>query len=239
MITLLRRFRQKLIGSGTLTKYLIYAIGEILLVVIGILIALQVNNWNEGRKDRIMERRFLSEMMLDLQSDSLTLAEFKEDSDEQVRTKEQLRKYYQGTPFQVDSLIIFFEDQWKQRYNFNPITTTLDEMKSTGKLSVIRNEELRRNILETYNYYVVFQSRAQSIYSEQQEKSTELYYAEIPGLYSLEGDSAYDIEAVLSQYEVQNRLGGNFVNGMNSRLQMIIAVNSRLIEQIRAELQMD
>ena len=49
MFTIFRRIRQKLLGSGSLTKYLLYAIGEILLVVIGILIALQVNNWNEQR----------------------------------------------------------------------------------------------------------------------------------------------------------------------------------------------
>lgn len=237
MITLFRRVREQLIGEGKVRRYLLYAIGEILLVVIGILIALQINNWNEQRKERIMEHRYLSEMLLDLQSDSLTLAEFKENSDEQVRAKDQLRKYYRGTPFEMDSLIIFFEDQWKPRYIFNPITTTLDEMKSTGKLSVIRNETLRRNILETYKYYEVFQSRAQSIYSEQQLKSGELFYAEIPGLYSLEGDAAYDIEEVLRKYEVQNRLGGNYVNGMNGQLQRIIDVNSRQLIELRAELQ--
>ena len=49
MITLFHRIRQRFIESGSVTKYLLYAIGEILLVVIGILIALQVNNWNEER----------------------------------------------------------------------------------------------------------------------------------------------------------------------------------------------
>ena len=49
MITLFRRIRQKLIDSGSASKYVLYALGEILLVVIGILIALQVNNWNEKR----------------------------------------------------------------------------------------------------------------------------------------------------------------------------------------------
>ena len=52
MIKFFRRIRQKLIHEGNLRRYLIYAIGEILLVVIGILIALQINNWNENLKDR-------------------------------------------------------------------------------------------------------------------------------------------------------------------------------------------
>lgn len=50
MLKLFRRIRRKLIDDGNLKRYLIYAFGEILLVVVGILIALQVNNWNEERK---------------------------------------------------------------------------------------------------------------------------------------------------------------------------------------------
>lgn len=60
MLKFFRRIRQKLIDSGSVTKYLLYAIGEILLVVIGILIALQVNNWNEGRKALNQEQQVLS-----------------------------------------------------------------------------------------------------------------------------------------------------------------------------------
>ena len=50
MIKFFRTIRQKLLSEGNTGKYLKYAIGEILLVVIGILIALQVNTWNEKRK---------------------------------------------------------------------------------------------------------------------------------------------------------------------------------------------
>jgi hypothetical protein len=53
-------------------KYFKYAIGEIVLVVIGILIALQINNWNEKRKDRIIEEQILDEMLISLKSDNRT-----------------------------------------------------------------------------------------------------------------------------------------------------------------------
>jgi hypothetical protein len=62
MFTFLRKIRRSLIESGAAQKYLLYAIGEIALVVIGILIALQINNWNEWRKDRIMERALLIQL---------------------------------------------------------------------------------------------------------------------------------------------------------------------------------
>lgn len=50
MISLFRKIRQKLLSQNRVTRYLAYAIGEIFLVVVGILVALQVNNWNEERK---------------------------------------------------------------------------------------------------------------------------------------------------------------------------------------------
>ena len=52
MIKFFRKIRQKLLTENKLSKYLIYAIGEIILVVIGILIALSINNWNEDRNNR-------------------------------------------------------------------------------------------------------------------------------------------------------------------------------------------
>ena len=67
MLTFLRRIRKSLIESGSARKYMLYAIGEIALVVIGILIALQINNWKEWRKDRLEEIVVLSDLEQNLQ----------------------------------------------------------------------------------------------------------------------------------------------------------------------------
>ena len=67
MLTFLRKIRKSLIESGSARKYILYAIGEILLVMIGILLALQVNNWNEWRKDRIVEQELLHEVRNNIQ----------------------------------------------------------------------------------------------------------------------------------------------------------------------------
>ena len=69
MIRFFRQIRFKLMTSGNTSKYLKYAIGEIILVVIGILIALQINNWNENRKDNIAIRKVLKEINEDLLED--------------------------------------------------------------------------------------------------------------------------------------------------------------------------
>jgi len=60
MIKILRKIRQNLLSEGKNRKYFKYAIGEIVLVVIGILIALQINNWNENRKNPEKENKYLS-----------------------------------------------------------------------------------------------------------------------------------------------------------------------------------
>tara|TARA_B100000497_G_C7695677_1_gene424750 strand:- start:231 stop:434 length:204 start_codon:yes stop_codon:yes gene_type:complete len=66
MLTFLRKIRKSLIESGSSRKYLLYAVGEIALVVIGILIALQINNWNEFRKDRKVENDILREIITNI-----------------------------------------------------------------------------------------------------------------------------------------------------------------------------
>ncbi|MBB4077993.1 hypothetical protein GGR28_000594 [Lewinella aquimaris] len=62
MLKFFRRIRRKLINDGNLKRYAIYAVGEIILVVIGILIALQINNWNENQKTKAVESKILLEI---------------------------------------------------------------------------------------------------------------------------------------------------------------------------------
>jgi hypothetical protein len=69
MLRFFRQIRQRLITGNKFSKYLLYAIGEILLVVIGILIALQVNNWNEEVKAKALQINILNEISKNLQSD--------------------------------------------------------------------------------------------------------------------------------------------------------------------------
>ena len=69
MIKFFRKIRQKLLTENKFSKYLLYAIGEIVLVVIGILIALQINNWNENISNQLRFENILSELRDDLKTD--------------------------------------------------------------------------------------------------------------------------------------------------------------------------
>jgi hypothetical protein len=74
MISLFRKLRKTLLQQNKLSKYLLYALGEIALVMIGILLALQVNNWNEEKKRRTFETDILSLLDVNLASDSLLIS---------------------------------------------------------------------------------------------------------------------------------------------------------------------
>jgi hypothetical protein len=69
MISLFRKIRKKLLSQNRVTRYFAYALGEIFLVTIGILIALQINTWNENRKYRNQEADFYSDVLSDLDKD--------------------------------------------------------------------------------------------------------------------------------------------------------------------------
>lgn len=69
MLKFFKRIRKRQIHQGRLKNYLLYAIGEIILVVIGILLALQINNWNTERVEQDQMQEFASAMIQDLRAD--------------------------------------------------------------------------------------------------------------------------------------------------------------------------
>ena len=78
MIKFFRKIRQKTLIENKFSKYLLYAIGEIILVVIGILIALQINNSNETRKARAVEINYLENLKADLLIESKNIGGYSE-----------------------------------------------------------------------------------------------------------------------------------------------------------------
>ena len=224
MIKFFRRIRKSLIEQNQMGKYFRYAIGEIALVMIGILLALQVNNWNEGRKQLKLEKRYLSELVLDLQSDSLKIAYLKNRSNHQLKAKQKLTEYFnKNKVYPTDSLLEFFQLQWQSIFSFDPITTTLDEMKSTGNIGVIQNLDLRRKILKVYNDYKLFNSYDEKTYNKQQEETWKLIFSKVPNLYSANTfeNNSMDIVKTLDNFEIRNRLLGNYAKGLNVGLHQL------------------
>ena len=144
MIKFFRKIRQNLLAEGKTGKYLKYAIGEIVLVVIGILIALQINNWNEESKNRKQESQILlqlkSEFEQNLAELELKISMRKEMLDATTR----ILAYYDNpkTWTLADSVASDFRKTFYTP-TFNPVTGVTDELLSSGKLYIIENERLK------------------------------------------------------------------------------------------------
>ena len=99
MFTHLRKIRHCLIRSGSMQKYFFYALGEILLVMAGILLALQVNNWNEDRKTKLLEKSTLLELKKSLQVDQERLSFTVSLFDEMLRLSNGVEENYHKNGF--------------------------------------------------------------------------------------------------------------------------------------------
>jgi hypothetical protein len=136
------------VRAGKFSKYLIYAIGEILLVVIGILIALQVNNWNENRKKKTVELEILETIKIDLDR---TLYDIQNDYEYHLRFQNggnKFQRFLLGEHFPEDSIVLYFRllsgDQ-----HFFPDSSGYETLKSSG-MNTISNDSLRLRITEAY-----------------------------------------------------------------------------------------
>ena len=150
MIKFFRHIRKTLISENNMGKYFKYAIGEILLVVIGILIALQINNWNENRKERSNELKILNTLNAEFTRNGNTLdsllLELKviEQSLSFVLQKIEPNPKINFTAVELDSILYnsFDNPVWKRS------EYTLRNLESSGKLSALSNEDLRNKLYE-------------------------------------------------------------------------------------------
>jgi len=151
-----RRIRQKLVDESNIRKYLLYFVGEILIVMIGILLALKVNDWNENRKNVFQEQQYLERLFSELRMDSL---KFSQEIDKYERNNlviSNFTKLLNDRP-PADSILIhaandYCEFGWYTPY-FPSSTSTFQDLSSTGKLNVIQNKELRELLVGLYASY--------------------------------------------------------------------------------------
>jgi predicted CopG family antitoxin len=153
MIKFFRKIRQKLITESKFSKYLIYAIGEIVLVVIGILIALQINNSNEIRKSRNKEVSYLINIKDDLNTNSEKISSLIERRNKRTEVAHKLIGHIEGEPvldwheFNLEIIKIY---TWERFYQHN---YTFEELISSGNLSFIRNDSIKTLLFDLESTY--------------------------------------------------------------------------------------
>lgn len=156
MLKLFRTIRQKLIVEGKNANYLKYAIGEVILVVIGILIALQINNWNEKRKEKLQLKIALQSVYNDLVTDSLLINDELPNVYDKFTLNSKLLKKSYATTTNLDTLIKIMKYEFPIRWYSSPAynRNTFSNLKSTGAFDLLPTD-IKKSLSE---YYTIMES---------------------------------------------------------------------------------
>ncbi len=180
MIKFFRHIRKSLLSEGKTAKYFKYAIGEIILVVIGILIALQINNWNEEKKGRTELNQYLSSLKENIKNDVIILDSLIQRRELTVKycKKEQLNflnKTFNlnDTQYALNAYVDFY---------FKPNTSAYDALKNSTYLGKINGTDLNNLVIDYY---------AKTYQIAETEKSFNKF------LESLEAQQAYNYDTTL------------------------------------------
>lgn len=139
--------------DNRLTKYLLYAVGEIVLVVIGILIALQINNANELRKQREKEVHYLTNIQNDLRLNIEEIDRYIEIRSQRISAAQSIIEHFEGKPltdldkFNKETIDIY---TWKKFFQSD---NTFQELRNSGNLGLIGNEAIKDGLLDLDNLY--------------------------------------------------------------------------------------
>lgn len=157
MIRFFRKIRQKVFSHNDFRKYLFYAIGEIILVVIGILIALQVNNWNLDRINKNRVKQYGKALVQDLTNDveMINVSQFQ--AIKSYNNIDSLRSYILSvSPSDLSNtdLFVLTHDIMYRPYKWN--RSTFQEMKNSEILHYFENDSLKKKLIayESFSYHL-------------------------------------------------------------------------------------
>ncbi|MDO1500168.1 DUF6090 family protein [Winogradskyella maritima] len=157
MIKFFRKIRQNLLSQGKTGKYLKYAFGEILLVVIGILIALQVSNWNKKRIDSDSEKEALYDLNTEIKSNIKALEIIIAEHEKSLVAGKEIKSMITDTNKlnsisndSLQSILIVMN----YNYTYDPKLGILNSVINSGRINLIQNKEIRY-MLSSINEFII------------------------------------------------------------------------------------
>jgi hypothetical protein len=151
MLLLFRKIRSDLMEKNKTINYLKYAIGEIVLVVIGILIALQINNWNEDRKDQLRLKNHYLELLNELNNDKESLKDIVNWVREFNNRAFEISEFINSSQTKIDTAKIIAGLLNVEAYGFFSVSkSAYTTLLSSGDIQLIENTELK-NTLSIYH----------------------------------------------------------------------------------------
>jgi hypothetical protein len=150
MFRFFRQIRLSLLTDNRRSRYLLYALGEIFLVVIGILLALQIDTWNTERMDRLKEREYLRNLIEDLDTQQVQVnAQIEHETLMRAQCQKAL-KHLSAENIDIDSVNRYLASVTRRTFVVND--PTFQDLKSSGNILIIRDNTLRKTLLSFYQY---------------------------------------------------------------------------------------
>lgn len=164
MIKFFRKIRHNLLTENKFSKYLLYAIGEIVLVMIGILLALQVSNWNQDRKDLISERKILDNIHKDFKKNKKNFDSMKVINYRSLSAMDTMVALF---PLNRDSLKInmyFNYNKQIEGITYNAYSSTVESVINSNSIQLIQDEELQQYLVSWKDVLLDFQEEETTYY---------------------------------------------------------------------------
>lgn len=130
-----------------------YAFGEIAIVIIGITIAFMLNSWAAKHQDRTLAKQYLENLKVDLESDAQSLERNIAKIQQSLGINQKITTALRQNTAARDSLAMLYFGELNKDYLFFPITSTFEALKYSGDLKLIRNFQLRTDIVKHYSLY--------------------------------------------------------------------------------------
>ncbi|HQQ99053.1 MAG TPA: DUF6090 family protein [Cyclobacteriaceae bacterium] len=170
-MSILRRISERL-RSITITNYLGYALGEVILVVIGILLALQINNWNEARKDKALEEVYYCKLLEDLNLDVALMNDLIKDNQLRIASANEMLVLIQTPHPDVRALMNAMRGSTSRTtYTFRASKAAFEDIQSSGHLSLL-DAEIKDHLIRYYASMAGFEN----VVNVNSDASVNLYY---------------------------------------------------------------
>jgi hypothetical protein len=152
MLPFLRKIRHQLVQENRFSRYILYALGEIFLVVIGILIALQINNWNEEKKIRSYELKMLKELSNVIQKDESYFQSMVDRLHQKGEAVDKLLEFRETNQANLDSIGKYFQvTRYETLFQYN--SGPYGSIKSSG-IEKISNDLIRTKMVDMYEFLI-------------------------------------------------------------------------------------
>ncbi|MDH5597488.1 MAG: DUF6090 family protein [Cyclobacteriaceae bacterium] len=235
MAKLFNKIRKELINKGNFFKYSKYAIGEIVLVVVGILIALSINNWNETRIIRNWEQQFLNDLLNEMRINNTQLTEVIEFQSFKKEATSQLLELLENQKEEQKELIdSLYYIMISGNRTFFPTSGVYHSGLSSGKLENIQNDELKYAIMNLYDHYFLRLIYNGEVFDERVEKiawERRLYFdKKHKKIRSFEDINNLDVYTHVEFLNTQNEI---YVDLAKTNLEQMEILFNQIKEEIR------